>query len=323
MIQFAYPELLWILPLPLLIRLLWPRARHAQGGAVWMPGAELITSRQGGEGSQGWLYLLLLWLVWAALVIAAAGPQRLGEWQNLSASGRDLMMAVDVSGSMQLQDFEIEGRQYDRMTVVKQVASAFVEARQGDRLGLVLFGDHAYLQAPLTFDNKTVAAYIREAVPGIAGRFDTAIGEAIAVSLRQLMLRPASSRVLILLSDGSNTSGLIEPLEAARLAAAEQVRIYAIGMEGATLGSGADDGATGSVDEKLLRQVAEISGGRFFRAHNTRELKQIYQQLDQLEPTQGDEARVRPLFSLAYWPLAAALLLVLLASAWRLLRAWR
>ena len=239
------------------------------------------------------------------------------------------MLAVDISGSMQTEDMVINGRPVMRLTAVKMVAGEFVEQREGDRLGLILFGDQAYLQTPLTFDRRTLHILLNEAAIGLAGK-STAIGDAIGLAVKRLRGQPEKNRVLILLTDGTNTAGSVDPLKAADLAASEGVRIYTIGV-------GADDmmpgpfrmllGAGRELDEASLQAIAQKTGGRYFRARDTRSLQQIYALLDEIEPVSEDEQSYRPVEELYAWPLALALLLSLLTALagahghWR--RVWR
>ena len=258
---------------------------------------------------------LLLWLL---LLTAAARPQWLGEPLPIAASGRDLLVAVDVSGSMDFPDMQWQGEDVSRLTLVQHLLGDFLEQRDGDRVGLILFGSQAYLQAPLTFDRRTVRTWLDEALIGIAGK-NTAIGDAIGLAVKRLRQRPADSRVLVLVTDGANNSGELDPLLAARLAAEEHIRIYTIGI-------GADpqeDGVLGmfgfnpslDLDETSLRAIAEASGGEYFRARDSQELQRIEATLDRLEPVAQKPTLARPSLPLYPWPLSAALLLSLLLVA--------
>jgi Ca-activated chloride channel family protein len=269
--------------------------------------------------------LFLASLAWALLVLASSRPQWLGEPIEQAVSGRDLMLAVDVSGSMDEQDFVINGQAIDRLTATKYVASDFINRRTGDRIGLILFGTTAYLQTPLTFDRKTVVTLLNEAFIGITDDEPaTSIGDAIGLAVKQLKDDKASSRVLILLTDGANTAGAITPLQAAQVAASHALKIYTIGI-------GADEMIVRSLfgarkvnpsrdlDEKTLKAIAEKTGGRYFRARNKEELEQIYQMLDQLEPVEKDKQYYRPMTELYMWPLSLSLVIlaVLFLLRWR------
>ncbi|CAL1239846.1 vWA domain-containing protein [Candidatus Methylocalor cossyra] len=316
MIEFAWPWLFLALPLPWLVRRLLPPAPAALGAALRTPFLEEIEQLPAARQAHSVRLLpaLLMALAWVLLVSAAARPQWLGDPVEQAVSGRDLMLAVDLSGSMEIEDFLLDGRPVDRLTAIQHVATQFIERRVGDRLGLILFGEQAYLQAPFTFDRKTVSTLLNEAVIGLAGD-KTAIGDAIGLAVKRLKDNPAGQRVLILLSDGANTAGTVTPLKAAELAARAGLKIYTIGI-------GADElvvrdffGArrvnpSKDLDEAAMRGIAEKTGGRYFRARDTAELEEIYQLLDQLEPVERDTRYYRPRRELYPWPLAGALLLM-------------
>lgn len=313
MLTLEWPWIWLLLPLPWLLRR-WLPPHESQQAALRVPGLDPFQFQQTTAGRgylrRRWL-LLLASLAWLCLLLAASRPLWLGDVVEVPVSGRDLMLAVDLSGSMQIKDFSINGNTVDRLTATKYVADDFIKHRQGDRVGLILFGSKAYLQAPLTFDRKTVTILLNEAAIGLAGK-QTAIGDAIGLAIKRLRDKAKESRVLILLTDGANTAGEVSPIKAAQLAAKEGLKIYTIGI-------GADEmvrysifGAqrvnpSADLDEKTLKAIAEKTGGRYFRARNTRELEKIYQLLDKLEPVKQDDLSFRPVRSLFYWPLGAAL----------------
>ncbi len=312
-IEFAWPWLFAALPLPLLALLL-PRAARPAPATLRFPFYRALQANlqaiDGKSRHRG--RLLLATLAWLLLVVAAARPQLIGESIHLPISGRSLMLAVDISGSMQNEDMVIGGRQVSRLTAVKVVAGEFIEKRKGDRIGLILFGDEAYLQAPLTFDRRTVRILLDEAQIGLAGK-QTAIGDAIGLAIKRLRNEPARNRVLILLTDGANTAGNVDPLKAADLAAREGVRIYTIGIGSGQMQVQTPFGlrrvAAGDLDEASLQAIASKTGGRYFRARNATELAGIYALLDRIEPLSEDQQTWRPVDELYAWPLAAALLL--------------
>ena len=317
-LEFAWPWLFAVLPLPLLVAWLMPRAPEMQGTALRVPFyATFSRVAAGKQAPPSRWRLLLAALAWVLLVVAAARPQFVGAPVHLPVTGRDLLLAVDISGSMETEDMQLGQQVTDRLTAVKAVAGNFIDHREGDRLGLILFGDQAYLQAPLTFDRKTVHTLLNEAAIGLAGK-STAIGDAIGLAVKRLRERPAENRVLILLTDGANTSGSVDPLKAADLAAREGVRIYTIGV-------GADEqlvrGFFGTqrvpsteLDETTLRAIAQKTGGQYFRARDIESLQKIYALLDKLEPVSQDEQTFRPIHELYAWPLAGALLLTALLA---------
>jgi len=326
MFQVEWPLVLLLTPLPLLVYLALPARAQQQQAALRVPMIEdfQLGGVQADEVRsyrwRQWLYLL----AWLLLVFAASRPQWLGESIAIPISGRDLMLAVDLSDSMRTADFKIEGKQVNRLQATKQVASQFIERRRGDRLGLILFGTQAYLQTPLTFDSKTVNRLLQESAIGLAGE-RTAIGDAIGLAIKRLDLESDNSRVLVLMTDGANTAGEVTPLKAAQLAARRGLKVYTIGI-------GADEqiestwfglrrtNPSAQLDEKTLRAIASLSGGRYFRARDTQELAKIYHLLDELEPLPRDTQSLRPVRALFVWPLAFALVLAALLVLPRL---WR
>ena len=262
--------------------------------------------------------LLCLWLLWLLVLTAAARPQWQGEAVGLPMSGRDLLLAVDISGSMETPDMKIDNAPVQRVDAVKKVVSEFVLKRTGDRLGLVLFGTRAYLQTPLTFDRNTLAQQLDEAKLGFAGE-KTSIGDAIALSVKRLQDRDQKSRVIILLTDGANTAGEITPIQGAELAANLGIRVYTVGvgadaMEVRTFFSRQIINPSADLDEDTLMAIAKKTGGRYFRARSTDELQGIYAELDKLEPSLGEEAFLRPVTEWFYWPLAVAFIITLLLT---------
>lgn len=330
MIEFVWPWVFIALPLPLLLRALVPRA-GVRDAALFVPFfqtlARLDAKAGAGLSRSVWLTLLAI-LAWLLLVTATARPQWVGEPVQLPATGRDLMLVVDVSGSMEAQDMQVAGQTANRLQVVKSVIGDFVKRRTGDRLGLILFAARAYTQAPLTFDRPTVEKLLNEAEIGIIEENATAIGDGIGLGIKHLQKRPQTSRVLIMLTDGVNNAGSITPIQAGDLAREEGVKIYTIGI-------GAEAASTNSLfgprtinpsadlDEETLTTIAENTGGRFFRARDQHELEQIYDELDRLEPVAQDAETFRPTLSLFYWPLGAAIglsfLIALLKMPWSVL----
>ncbi|HAC35334.1 MAG TPA: BatB protein [Gammaproteobacteria bacterium] len=327
MLTLAWPWALLALPLPWLAYRLLPAISSERLRALKVPfasdfeapeqSASVRLSRRG----LTWLALL----AWLLVVIASSRPQWFGEPVEIPVSGRDMLLAVDLSGSMEMEDFVLGDRQVDRLTATKAVASEFIQRRQGDRLGLILFGEQAYLQVPLTFDRTTVNTLLQESLIGLAGKA-TAIGDAIGLAVKRLREQPDADKVLILLTDGANTAGNVEPLQAAELAAQEGLKIYTVGI-------GADEmlvrglfssrriNPSAELDEATLTAIAEQTGGRYFRARDTRQMAEIYTLLDELEPTVKEKQLFRPRTSLYYWPLAGAMaisgLILLLRTGFR------
>ncbi|WP_058554251.1 VWA domain-containing protein [Thiohalocapsa sp. ML1] len=314
--EFAHLWALLLLPLPLLARHLLPPAETGVGAALCVPffGALMDAERRRVPAPR--LVAVLAVAAWGLLVLAAARPQMVGEPVALPLEGRDLMLAVDISGSMREEDMVIGGRIVDRLTAVKAVAGDFIERRQGDRIGLILFGQQAYLQTPLTFDRNTARTLLFEAAVGLAGR-ETAIGDAIGLAIKRLRDAETDERVLILLTDGANTAGSIRPQKAAELAAGAGVRIHTIGVGGDPQSAFGLTLGRNPLDEATLKAIADTTGGRYFRAHDVGELQAIYSMLDELEPVESDRATFRPVDELFGWPLGAALLVSALAAAGR------
>ena len=322
MLELLWPWALLLLPLPWLVWRFAP-ASSSEEAALRAPFFKTWQELQAGAGStrpSGNLSaLLLLSLIWLALLLALSRPTWIGDPISLPASGRDLLVAVDLSGSMQVEDMVVGQNTVARVTAVKQVVGDFIERRRGDRVGLILFGSNAYVQAPLTFDTTTVKRFLREAQLGFAGR-ETAIGDAIGLAVKRLRERPAESRVLILLTDGANNAGEVQPLDAAKLAADNGVKIHTIGIGsdklvmpglfGSSFGSQVVNPSR-DLDEESLRRIAELTGGNYFRARDPAELVNIYQLLDAMEPVEQEAESYRPQKSLFHLPLSVAFLLSL------------
>ncbi|MDX1812033.1 MAG: VWA domain-containing protein, partial [Gammaproteobacteria bacterium] len=231
MFEFEWVWMFLFLPLPWIVRLMLPAA-EIQSAALRMPYYQQWLSAQGGSANYVTnknLNRYLLYLAWILLIAASAKPMWIGDPVSLPSSGRDIMLAIDLSGSMENADFVLNDQRVDRLTAVKAVAGDFIERRKGDRIGLILFGKRAYVQTPLTFDLKTVEYMLKEAEIGLAGK-ETAIGDGIGLAVKRLQERPVDSRVLILLTDGANTAGEVEPIKAAELAKEMGLKIYTIGV---------------------------------------------------------------------------------------------
>ncbi|HMN76759.1 MAG TPA: VWA domain-containing protein [Burkholderiaceae bacterium] len=316
-LQLAWPWLLAALPLPLLAWWL-PAATAVPPAALRFPFPGVLqAAHQGPAARRSRLLPALAALAWLMLVLAAARPQQVGETVHVPVTGRSLMLAVDLSGSMQTPDMQLGGRDVSRLEAVKSVAGDFIERRAGDRIGLILFGDQAYVQAPLTLDRATVHTLLDEAQIGLAGQ-QTAIGDAIGLAIKRLRSAPAGNRVLVLLTDGASNAGSVDPLKAADLAAQEGVRIYTIGVGSDEVVLRGPFGLTqtvqGDLDEDVLKTIASKTGGQYFRAADIASLKKIYADLDRIEPMSKDAQSWRPIDELYMWPLGAALLLSVLIA---------
>jgi len=315
-IEWAWPWVIYALPLPILAYFLLPSASPHDERALRVPDLTPYEGLQAGVSKTGKSVFgaVLLLLMWLCLLAASARPQSLGEPLGVPISGRDLMLCIDISGSMNETDLYAGNSRATRMSVVKFVAQDFITRRTGDRIGLIMFGTKAYVQSPLTHDHQTVQHFLAEATVGLAGR-STAIGDAIGLGVKRLRDRPAESRVLILLTDGENSEGAVDPLEAAQLAADNDIRVHTIGV-GSESSGGLLGGMLGmrnsQLDESTLKAIAKETGGKYFRARDQRELTRIYREIDKLEPTDLDDEELRPLKELFVWPLSAAMFFNLL-----------
>ena len=318
---FAWQWLLLAIPLPLLVHAS-AAARSGNQAALRVPWGERLQRIASADAlaAKPRRFPWLLFLAWCLLCIAAARPQQLGPAIAPPQAGRDLMLAVDLSASMSEEDMQLGGRLVDRLTAAKAVLADFLDRRAGDRVGLVVFGERAYALTPLTLDRDSVREQLDGSVVGLAGRA-TAIGDAIGLATKRLQKQPAGQRVLILLTDGVNTAGALEPEKAAQIARDNRVRIHAIAF-------GGDGGGLSvfgfqlpmsgdEVDEAGLQRIAALTGGRFFRARDTEALAGIYAEIDKLEPVQRQGRAVRPKIERYPLPLGLALAAGLLAFASR------
>lgn len=328
-LTLLWPWALLLIPLPFALR----RGKNQEPLHELAPRLPLFDTVQSlGIGSSKEAMAPALWrrivlfLAWVALCVATARPTYMGEQVEIPLSGRDLMLAIDISPSMQELDLELNGTSATRLAVVKSVVSDFVKERNGDRVGLILFGSKPYIQAPLSFDLVTVNTLLQEAFLGMAGQA-TAIGDAIALGVKRLRQRPEQSRVLILLSDGANTAGDIPPDKAAQLAQQEKIKIYTVGV-------GADEmlkrsffgsrrvNPSADLDEEMLKNIASLTGGQYYRARSSEELSQIYQEIDKLEVIEQESRSYRPSMSLTHWFVLASAILYSTQLLLRFVLAW-
>jgi Ca-activated chloride channel family protein len=330
-IHLAWPWMALLLPLPWL-RYVFSAPAQPRGAAVFVPMAATFVGSEARATSRSRYGRFIFAAIWLLLIAAAMRPQWLGEPVPVPTTGRRLMLAVDVSGSMATEDMAGGAT---RLQVVQAVAGRFIDGRHGDRVGLILFGTQPYLQAPLTSDLTTVHRFLREAVVGVAGT-ETAIGDAIGLAIKRLRAeadagtaagaRPATApgqTVLILLTDGENDAGVMPPLEAARLAAQSGLRIYTIGVgaapESGFFGMG---GGNTDLDEDTLKAIANATGGKYFRATDAAALQGVYREIDRLEPAAGTQQWLRSTDEWFTWPLAVALLLSVPATLVGGQRSW-
>jgi Ca-activated chloride channel family protein len=311
MLTLAHPWLLLLLPAPILVRLLLP-AYAERRTSVRTPFFSELATATGLEPSPGAVVLrrtigqwLLLPLCWVLLVTAMTRPQWVGEPIEQILSARDLMLLVDLSGSMGTTDFtDPGGQRVDRLSAVKDVLEDFVANRETDRLGLILFGNAAFLQVPFTLDHDVFLQLLDEAQIGMAGP-QTMLGDAIGLAIKAFDASDAEQRTAILLTDGNDTGSKVPPLKAADIASQNDITLHTIGV--------GDPAAAGEapLDEDTLRGIADATGGRYFRANDRDQLEAVYSELDQLEPLDYETNSYRPTHELFQWPMGAFLVLVM------------
>jgi Ca-activated chloride channel homolog len=307
-IELVWWWMLFLLPLPLVVYRFFPPIKQKAAIPLhYLPPVDQLNK------PNDWLIKLLACLIWILVIWAAARPVWFGEPITTQPKHRDLMLVVDLSYSMSKQDMRNGDEYVDRLTAVKQVLGPFIEQRKGDRLGLILFADHAYLQTPLTFDRTTVAEQLNQTILRLIGT-NTAIGEGIGLATKNFIDSDAPQRVMILLSDGSNTAGILDPLEAAKIAKKYHATIYTVGV-------GAGEMVVNELfmtrkvntaldlDEKTLKAIAQETGGQYFRARDQKELATIYDTINQLEPVQQASQTWRPQIEWFTYPLILAHLL--------------
>ncbi len=326
MIEFAYPWLFLITPLPIVVYFILP-AYKEQKSSIKVPFFKRLVDLTGEKPSKGAVVLermhfQRIWLLisWGLIVVALAKPQHVGEPIVVEKSGRDLMVAVDLSGSMEASDFaDSSGEYVDRLVAVKSVLGEFVEQREHDRLGLIVFGDAPFLQAPFTEDHKTWLTLLQETKIGMAG-MSTALGDAIGLSLKSFSNSDTANRVLIVLTDGNDTGSKVPPIDAAKVAKQFNVTVYTIAIgDPSTVGEEA-------LDVETLARIAEITRGEYYQALDRAQLETVYQRINSLEVTLFDSLSYRPKKSLHYYPLAVVTVgyllffLVMTAMSYRLRR---
>jgi Ca-activated chloride channel family protein len=311
MFQLEYPWLLLVLPLPLLVWWLLPPYGE-RTRAVRVPFFDELARITGQTPSRGavilrsnWLRRVLAPLCWALAVLALAGPQWLEPPVQRTEAARDLLLAIDLSGSMATPDFvDDRAERIDRLTAVKGVVDDFIRRRTTDRIGLIVFGTNAFPQASLTLDHVAVRDLLQELRVGMAGP-QTAIGDAIGMAVKMTEHSQQRDRVLILLTDGNDTASRLPAEKAAAIAREHRIVIHTIGI--------GDPNAVGEnrVDLDALKRIAAATGGRSYRGENRQQLADIYALLDRITPSKVKHSVYRPKVKLYYVPLGAALLLML------------
>lgn len=324
MFRFYLPLFGLLLPLPLLLRKVFPNKGRAKEHIpeLHFPAIHRLKrafpAYKSGKTGVKLLFLFLLSLAWLGLILALMQPERVDQFKLEKNHGYDLMLAVDISASMQALDFSTEQRVQSRLDATKEVVEKFIRARQGDRVGLIVFGEHAYLHVPLTLDTVSVGRMLQHTVSGMAGNA-TAIGDAIGLGVRTLRERPEGSRVLILLTDGEDNASSVPPLEAAKLAKQYGIRIYTIGVgRGGPVPFPNQFGGYGMaeipIDEDLLKEIAARTGGQFFLATDQKSLASIYAAINELERTESNESLLLIREPLYLYPLLLSIGALLLLS---------
>ncbi len=324
MYTLAYPWLLPLILLPLILRLILPPYREPRQAirTPWFERTAKITGAEPGEGAvvatTSWIRLLFQWLLWSLLVLALARPQFLEPPIRRVEPTRDLMLLVDLSGSMEAEDFtNAAGERVDRLTAVKEVLDEFLTRREGDRVGLIVFGNAAFVQVPFTQDLDACRMLLEETAVRMAGP-RTAFGDAIGLGITLFERSEVEDRVMIALTDGNDTGSKIPPVEAAKIARDNEIRIHVVGI--------GDPSSVGeqAFDEEALQAVADTTGGRYFFAQDRHELESIYSELDRLGTRDVEAETYRPRLDRYHWPLAVVLILGLLQHAGLLARnVWR
>ena len=318
MIHFLQPQWLWLLTLLPLVMLM--RGRRGPVAAVEFSDVglarEVARSSRARIGRWVWLFAVL---AGALMIVGLARPQRAHSRTEITANGIDIMLGLDVSGSMQALDFQVDGQRVNRIAVVKSVVSSFIEERPSDRIGLIAFAAAPYLVSPLTLDHDWLQQNLERVSTAVAGDDGTAIGSAIAAAVNRLRTSNAKSKIVVLLTDGMNNTGKISPIAAAEAAQAMGVKVYTIGVGVRGMAPIPVRDQAGNmhlimdkvdVDEQTLQTVASTTGGKFYRATDTDSLEKIYEQINRLEKTAHTVQKfehVEELYSWALIPAAAIL----------------
>lgn len=322
MIELAHPWALLLLPLPALMLLL-PAYRESRD-SVRVPFFDKLVRLSEQRPEPGAMILrrdraqrVLVVFMWLCLVLAAAKPQWIGPPVEQQKSGRDLMVAVDLSGSMAARDFTLpDGETVDRLEAVKYMLADLADQRASDRLGLIVFGNAPYLQSPFTDDHQVWSRLLAETEIGMAGQ-STAFGDAIGLAIKLFRESDSDNRVLIMLTDGNDTGSLVPPVDAAKVAATDDIHIYTIAIgDPATLGEEA-------LDIETLQRVSELTGGSYFQALDQQELQQAYETIAELEPELYETISFRPRQSLHWAPIGLAFVLYLIYHSIGAWHNWR
>lgn len=320
--MFLWPEMIVLIVLPFIIRWIVPAIQHKNStafvnGALRVPFFSNIVlfassvEQEEPKGTRG-----VLGIMWLCFVAAMMRPIVYDHAVDVPREARNIMLAVDVSESMAQQDFDMGGRPVSRLAMVRDVVGDFIQKRVGDRIGLVVFGSEAHLLAPLSRDRKALSSLFADVGIGVAGG-QTAIGDALAQAVKGTAVVPASKKVIILLSDGYNNAGVVPVDQAIELAQKQNIKVYTIGIgsdQKQALGFFGNLATVGAdLDEKLLKQIAQKTGGRYFRAKSAADLEAVYREVDALEAISDTADFVRPQKELFWLPLSIGMVLLLIA----------
>lgn len=326
MFEFVFPWAFLLLPLPFLVRWLTPAVTHARA-ALWLPQARFLRVQEQTKTHQRHWRWLLPTLIWLSILAAIAQPRWVGEPIALNPEAREIMIALDLSGSMEMDDMTYNGRRVTRLEAAHSILAEFIRRRQGDRIGLIVYADSAHVYVPITSDLETVAKLAEEARIGLAGQ-RTAMGDAIALSIRYFTERESTERVVLLLTDGMINTGKINAEQAIHLAKNHAIRIHTIGIGAEEIriqGLFGDRviNPSADLDESFLATITTVTGGLYFRARTSEEMEDIYRVIDNIEPIAGAEHFSRPRTSLAHIPVLIALFLVLLKTSFYSANYWQ
>ena len=310
--ELFHPWIFLLLPLPIIAWILLPsltKRRSALISAGFYKLIELTDQdprKAAWVSKRNWLGWMVLILVWCLILCALSGPHLTGEPEMKIKTARSFLIAADISFSMDIRDWEVDGVRMSRWDATKNLMADFIKERKSDQIGLIFFGTNAYLQAPLTTDLEIVEWMLNETEVGMAGQM-TGIGNAIGMAMRIFEQDTLDEKILFLLTDGVDSGSEITPIDAAGLAKQDSITIY-------TLGIGDPAGSNGDLDERTLKEIASITGGRYFQAIDQTQAQAAYDTIDELEPIEFEEESYQPSVLLYYYPVVAAILVIILYS---------
>ncbi len=310
--EIANTWVLWLTPLPIIVYWLLP-AMKMRSASLLMPNFSKVEEYSGTRAQRSafvktrkFLSWLTLGIVWLLLLATLSSPQLVGEPTLKVKTSRNFLILADISFSMAQTDWILDGERVRRWDAVKSVLHDFVEKREGDRMGLLFFGSSAYIQAPFTTDLITIDKMLDEADVGMAGQM-TNIGKAIVKGIELFDQDTIETKVMLVLTDGVDAGTDVLPLDAADLAKNDSILVYTVGI-------GDPNSGNSDLDENTLIEIAELTGAQYFRAIDAERLEEIYAELDKLEPIEFEEEEYTPKTMLYYYPMAAALSILVLVT---------